>query len=625
MKVILMVALVIFQVFLGSFSDGSHPLGNEVVLENARSTSDTYPIFIDSVWAGHRVGFALLTEGSRQYVAYYNSDRLMTVGQRNLGEHSFEIYNLPAKQRTHRAGTSTMLGWDSHNYVTIAIDSAGFLHLSGNMHVNGLTYFRSDKPYDISTLRQIDAMVGTLEQRCTYPRFIKRNDGALLFKYRDGGSGNGSEIYNLYQTKTKQWHRLHSPLIDGAGLMNAYTSNPILGPDQWYHLYWVWRDTPDCETNHDLSYMKSPDLENWYDVRGSKIETPATFQRETLIVDPIPSGGGIINLAAKLSFDENHAPIFVYQKYGPQGNLQLFSAIRREDQWDIKQLTNWDYRWEFSGRGSINNEFILHDFSSQVDGTFQIKYDHIKYGQQVVELSARLEPINIRNHQKTEEVTFPIQGTFPGLEVRTAKDLNSSEGGQAEFILKWESLPANRDKPRPKPWPPASALLLYKTAEATNHSKNIQEKIGLNSIADLHQQFPEYIDQIFHTLNLDLPELSEVNKFYRKGDLVSASNALLSYYKQDEIVNERKSKTLGASLPIGSTADEIVDNWIAIQGQIGKLPRLPNGRLDWHYTGPKNDQEWAWGVNRHFHIRTLLDAFRASSDDKFVKVINEHI
>ncbi len=36
--------------------------------------------------------------------------------------------------------------------------------------------------------------------------------------------------------------------------------NPHLWHDNWYHVWWVWRDTPDCSTNHDLSYMKSPDL-----------------------------------------------------------------------------------------------------------------------------------------------------------------------------------------------------------------------------------------------------------------------------------------------------------------------------------------------------------------------------
>ncbi len=42
---------------------------------------------------------------------------------------------------------------------------------------------------------------------------------------------------------------------------------------------WVWRDTPDCATNHDLSYMKSPDLKNWYNAFGEKVELPATLDK----------------------------------------------------------------------------------------------------------------------------------------------------------------------------------------------------------------------------------------------------------------------------------------------------------------------------------------------------------
>ena len=41
-------------------------------------------IEIDSVWSGHSVGFALLTHGQRQFIAYYNANRNMVVGQRKI-------------------------------------------------------------------------------------------------------------------------------------------------------------------------------------------------------------------------------------------------------------------------------------------------------------------------------------------------------------------------------------------------------------------------------------------------------------------------------------------------------------------------------------------------------------
>lgn len=41
-------------------------------------------------------------------------------------------------------------------------------------------------------------------------------DNELLYYYRDGGSGNGNEIYNVYFVEEKKWFRmLDVLLIDG--------------------------------------------------------------------------------------------------------------------------------------------------------------------------------------------------------------------------------------------------------------------------------------------------------------------------------------------------------------------------------------------------------------------------
>ena len=125
-----------------------------VIDERDQKLSVNNIIPIDSVWAGHSVGFSLLTHQNRQYIAYYNKDRHMTVGQRDLDEDQFELYQLPVFDREEGQGTSTTLGWDSHNSVTIGIDSEGYLHLAGNMHVHPITYFRGQEPYDISSLKQ---------------------------------------------------------------------------------------------------------------------------------------------------------------------------------------------------------------------------------------------------------------------------------------------------------------------------------------------------------------------------------------------------------------------------------------------------------------------------------------
>jgi hypothetical protein len=419
-------------------------------------------IKIDSVWAGHPVGFSLLTQQSRQYIAYYNANRNMVVGQRNLEEDKFSLFILPVTHRETNGGTSSLLGWDSHNYLTLGIDEDGCIHLSGNMHVHPITYFRSEKPHDISTLNQVMEMVGTNEKRATYPHFMISKEGTLIYHYRDGGSGNGNEIYNRYATKDKKWSRmLETPLTDGQELMNAYQSQPKVMKDDWYHVYWVWRNTPDCSTNHDLSYMKSPDLQNWFNAFGEPLDLPATIDKKLVIVDPIPVEGGIINLAAKLCLDQNNKPVFAYHKYDSSGNLQFYTAQIIAKKWVYKQVTDWDYRWEFSGNGSVNKEVDMKNFNKRKDGAYEIDFWHIKYGYGTILLNDKFESIGSILKSKPFDSNLEIEGSFPGLEVRTTGDLGKPINDDHRFLLKWESINRNRDRPRPKPWPKPSQLYLY--------------------------------------------------------------------------------------------------------------------------------------------------------------------
>lgn len=463
-----------FLVFISALfliiSSSSGQIKKSVIIDESQlMDSIISSTLIDSVWAGHPVGFALYTSGNRQYIAYYNSERLTVVGQRNLDEKNFQLYVLPATLRETHAGTSTILEWDSHNYLTIGVDEQGFIHLSGNVHVHPLTYFRSTKSNDISTLKQVFKMVGTDEKRTTYPNFMLTHEDELLYHYRDGSSGNGSEIYNIYNTETKTWKRLlNTTLTDGQGKMNAYQTQPKLMKDDWYHMYWVWRDTPDCSTNHDLSYMKSPDLNKWYDAFGNPISLPATFDQKSLIVDPIPTEGGIINLAAKMCLDESNKPVFVYHKFDSGGFTQFFIARLLEDKWTYEQITDWDYRWFFSGNGSVNSEIHLKGFQQRKDGNYEVDYWHIKYGNGTILLDNEFTTIGKVIKPKPLNTSIAIEGNSQGLLVNTKSDLGKSNDG-FYYMLKWETLNRNRDKPREKPWPNPSGLYLYKMKRADNN------------------------------------------------------------------------------------------------------------------------------------------------------------
>ena len=77
---------------------------------------------------------------------------------------------------------AAVTGWDSHNYLRLALNHGGCLHCSGNMHNDRLVYYRTGKPFDLATLEHIDYMTGDHEQSITYPVFFKNAAGDLLYR-----------------------------------------------------------------------------------------------------------------------------------------------------------------------------------------------------------------------------------------------------------------------------------------------------------------------------------------------------------------------------------------------------------------------------------------------------------
>ena len=408
---------------------------------------------VSDVWSGHPVGFSLLTEGRHQYVGFYDGDRRMTIAKRRVDEETWEFKKL-----------DSVLGWDSHNYVTMALDDEGHLHVSGNMHVGPLVYFRTERPGDIQSLRCLPAMVGRLEKRCTYPRFLDGPKGELLFTYRDGASGRGNQIYNRYDLAEQTWHRLlDAPLLDGKGLMNAYPVGPTRGPDGRFHLCWVWRDTSDCSTNHDVSYARSSDLVHWETVAGVPLDLPITMDTNGVVVDPVPAGGGAINGNTRVGFDSQNRSIVTYHKFDAEGKTQVYNARYEAGGWQLYQASDWDYRWEFSGGGTIHFEIRVASVKTQGDGSLRQKYSHEKYGSAIWQLDeASLKPTGT----ETEGPRWPIaltrpESDVPEMEVRWRGDAGSSGESGVRYVLRWETLGPNRDHPR-EVTPPASRLRLYK-------------------------------------------------------------------------------------------------------------------------------------------------------------------
>jgi hypothetical protein len=403
------------------------------------------------------VGFSLRTGHDRQFVAYYDAEHRMTVAARWLDSEQWEYQVLPST-----------LGWDSHNYVTLALDAEGHLHVSGNMHNDPLIYFRTTKPGDIHSL-QPRPMTGQNEDNVCYPEFLSDRAGCLVFRHRDGGSGNAVWYVNRYDVVSQSWSRLtDDPVFDGQGQRSAYPGMPQTGPDGRFHMVWVWRDSPDCATNNHLSYARSDDLVHWHSAEGQPVELPIQLGQQELWIDPVPSGGGIINGGAHLTFDATERPIVTYHKSDQAGNMQIFMARFEDSAWAVRPLTNWSVPIEFSGRGAMPFLGIAVSAPQRVGpDTLRVAYKHREYGEGNLDVDEATMTVTARPVAGDVWLDYPAslyhsEREAAGMEVHREVDSAGDPSGKTHYLLSWETMPANYDrKPLKTDYAPAH-LMLYR-------------------------------------------------------------------------------------------------------------------------------------------------------------------
>ncbi|HVS64086.1 MAG TPA: BNR repeat-containing protein [Thermoanaerobaculia bacterium] len=402
---------------------------------------------VEPVWSGHPVSFGIATAGDRQYVAYYDAERRMSVASRSLDSTEWQFVRLPSR-----------LDWDSHDGVAIAVDAAGHLHVSGNMHNEPLLYFRSVRPHDATTLEPA-AMLGESEDRVSYPVFLEGPGGDLLFLYRDGASGRGTTIANAYDPATRTWRRLlDRPLLDGGRRHSAYPVGPTRGPDGLFHLVWMWRKSASGDSNFDLSYARSADLVRWESASGAAVELPITPGTKGVVVDPVRPGNGLVALGFGLGWDPERRPLVTYCRYGAHGRSQAFNARWTGERWQIVQASEWEYRWDVDRKGALAHDIVVRPVNVDSDGRLVQWFQHVMFGEGGWVLDGgSLRPVEALDPPEPMRRLRRIESAFPGME---ARDPVFDE--QGDHYLRWETLPANQDRPRDPPHPPPTMLRVHR-------------------------------------------------------------------------------------------------------------------------------------------------------------------
>lgn len=297
-------------------------------------------------WASNSVNTVIFRKNSLathkdiQYVAYYDQDQYMVLGKRNINDTIWETRRSPYKG----------IARDAHNCISIMVDGAGFLHVAWDHHGNKLNYAKSVSAGSLELTAKV-SMTGMNEDKVTYPEFYQLENGNLLFFYRDGASGKGNLVLNKYELKTKQWKQLHTNLIDGEMKRNAYWQTYVDSKGT-IHLSWVWRESPDVASNHDMCYAKSEDGgETWINSNGVKYSLPITAGSAEYAVR-IPQQSELINQTSMYA-DENGNPLIVSYWREVNDSVPQFHLVYKKDkQWVTNNLGFRKTPFSLSGTGT---------------------------------------------------------------------------------------------------------------------------------------------------------------------------------------------------------------------------------------------------------------------------------
>lgn len=283
---------------------------------------------------------SLVTYQDTQYIAFYDSAKNVVLGKRKIGESTWVLRTSPY------TGNTT----DAHNSISIIVDGAGYLHVSWDHHNNALHYARSTAPGAL-TLGAQTAMTGRNETSVSYPEFYTLPNGDLMFFYRDGASGNGNTVLNRYKISSRTWTQVQSNLISGEGARSAYTQTTI---DRfgYIHVSWVWRESSNVASNHDMNYAVSYDGGvTWKKSTGTSYSLPIV-QATAEKIATIPQNSDLINQTS-ITTDEDGKPyIATYWKETNGAAPQYHIIYKSASGWAVENLGFRTQNFSLAGIGT---------------------------------------------------------------------------------------------------------------------------------------------------------------------------------------------------------------------------------------------------------------------------------
>jgi len=310
-----------------------------------KAAGQTKTTTVGQGWAGNSVNAVIFRKNSisswkgQQFIAYYDQEKNVVLGKRKLGETKWITKITPYK------GNAA----DAHRSISLITDGDGYLHVSWDHHGNALNYAVSTAPGSLELGPEL-AMTGKKETNVTYPEFYTLAGGNLLFLYRDGSSGNGNLMLNRYDLKSKRWTQVQDGFIDGQGKRNAYWQMTTDARGT-IHVSWVWRESPDVASNHDMCYARSADGgRTWEKSTGEKYQLPIT-EATAEYAAKIPQQSELINQTSMFADAEGHPFIATYWREKGE-TVPQYHVVYKDSTWKTINLGFRKTPFSLSGVGT---------------------------------------------------------------------------------------------------------------------------------------------------------------------------------------------------------------------------------------------------------------------------------
>jgi hypothetical protein len=140
-------------------------------------------------------------------------------------------------------------------------------------------------------------------------------------------------------------------VISGEGRRSPYWQMAVDGQGA-IHLSWVWRESPDVSSNHDLAYAKSTDGgKRWFKSNGELCALPITADSAEYAAR-IPQDHELINQTSMCADETAHPIIATYWRAEGQTVPQFFIVYNDGTRWTTSQVTHRKTAFSLAGTGT---------------------------------------------------------------------------------------------------------------------------------------------------------------------------------------------------------------------------------------------------------------------------------